>query len=513
MRAFTIFAVLFSATALLAADPKEAPPAPSKISYYKDVRPIFQQNCQGCHQPAKAGGNYNMTLYADLLKKGDRDKPGVVPGQPAKSFLVELIRPKSGKTEMPRGKDPLTEPQIKLITDWIAQGAVDDTPASAKAPLVDEEHPPVYRSLPVLTAVAFSPNGQWLAVSGYHEVMLHKADGSGLEARLVGLSERIQALAFSPDGKSLAAAGGDPGRFGEIQIWDVAKKKLRLSVPATFDTVYGVSWSPDSTKIAFGGADNTVRAIEADTGKQVVFQGAHSDWVLGTSFSQDGAHLVSVSRDRSMKLTEVATNRFMDNVTSITPGALKGGLLAVAVRPTAWAELLRSTALVGVSTQRHPLVEVYDIHAFVSPRKNLRPRDVPDVAVKNYDEILVAGADGQPRLYKMHREVKRVIGDDSNRLREYEKMPGRIYAVAFDKSGSLFAAGSSLDGSGEIRVYQADNGKRISTFENIKSPIYSLAFHPNDQIVASGGFDGVVRFHNPLSGKLIKEFVPVPMGK
>ena len=82
-------------------------------------------------------------------------------------------------------------------------------------------------------------------------------------ARLVGLSERIQSLAFSPDGKKLAVAGGSPARLGEIQVWDVAKRKLLLSVPMTYDTLYGVSWSPDGTRIAFGCADNSVRAIDA----------------------------------------------------------------------------------------------------------------------------------------------------------------------------------------------------------------------------------------------------------
>ena len=64
-------------------------------------------------------------------------------------------------------------------------------------------------------------------------------------------------------------AGGRPARMGEVQVWDVAKRKLALSVPVTYDTVYGASWSPDGTKIAFGCADNTVRAINAKTGEQV----------------------------------------------------------------------------------------------------------------------------------------------------------------------------------------------------------------------------------------------------
>ena len=68
---------------------------------------------------------------ADLLKKGEREKPGVVPGRPELSFLVELMRPLNGKAEMPRSKDPLPDHQIKTVVDWIVQGAADDTPADA----------------------------------------------------------------------------------------------------------------------------------------------------------------------------------------------------------------------------------------------------------------------------------------------------------------------------------------------------------------------------------------------
>jgi WD40 repeat protein/mono/diheme cytochrome c family protein len=500
--------------ALMAQQKEKDRPAPGgKVSYYKDVRPIFQQQCQGCHQPARPQGGFVMTSYPDLLKAGDSELPGVVPGKPQDSLLVKLLGEVQGRERMPKGKDPLPDFQAKLITDWVTQGAVDDTPMSARAPLVDADHPPTYELLPVLTAVAFSPDGQLLAVSGYHEVLLHKADGSGLVARLIGLSERIQAIAFSPDGKTLAVSGGDPGRFGEIQLWDVAKRTLKLSIPLSFDTVYGVSWSPDGKLVACGCADNTVRAYEASTGKQVLFQGAHSDWVMGTVFSQDGQHLVSVSRDRSVKLTEVPTNRFIDNVTSITPGALKGGLLALALRPPkdplpeqagratlAAAELRISPNLGAIVLATQPYKK----------RMSVIPPDAKDVPAKLYDEILVAGADGQPRLYKIHREVKRVIGDDANKVREYERFPGRVYAVAFDKTGRYFAAGSSLDGTGEVRVYEVDSTKRVSAFEAVKTPVYAIAFRPDGKVVATAGFDGLVRLSDPATGKLVKEFVPVP---
>ena len=211
---------------------------------------------------------------------------------------------------------------------------------------------------------------------------------------------------------------------------------------------------------------------------------AACDWVVDTAFSQDGEHLISVSRDMTMKLTEVPTQRFIDNVTSITPGALKGGLLAVALRPPKDPKRMQKV-----------------------------PPDTPKLAPKPYDELLIGGSDGVPKLYKMHREAKRVIGDDFNKVREYEALPGRIYAVAFSADGNRFAAGSSLDGTGEVRVYQSDDGKRVSQFAGQKGAVYALAYHPGGKLVASAGFDGTVRLNDPDTGKLIKEFIPVPVGR
>jgi WD40 repeat protein/mono/diheme cytochrome c family protein len=449
----------------LASAADEAPPAPASapmISYFKDVRPIFAVHCQGCHQPAKPMGEFVMTVFDALAKGGESGTPAIVPGKPDESYLIAQITPADGKAEMPKDKDPLSQEQIKTIRDWIAAGATDDTLASVSK-LVDAAHPPKYEAAPVLTALAFSPDGSLLAVSGYHETLLYQGDGSALVARLIGESERIESLAFSPDGTTLAVAGGSPGRLGEVQVWDVAKKELKYSVPVTHDTVYGVSFSGDGTKIAFGCADNTLRAIDAATGQQVLYQGAHSDWVLDTVFSKENTYLISVSRDRSMKLVEVATQRFVDNITSITPGALKGGLAAV---------------------DRHP----------------------------QKDELLIGGADGVPKVYQMLRTQDRKIGDDYNLIKAYEATPGRIYDVDFNADGSRFVVASSLDGTGEVRVYETGNDKLLRKFEGQSGAVYCVSFNGAGNIVASAGFDGLVRLNDVETGKLIKEFSPVPEG-
>ncbi|MAB61269.1 MAG: hypothetical protein CMO46_12150, partial [Verrucomicrobiales bacterium] len=85
------------------------------ISFYKDIRPIFQANCQGCHQPSKAKGKYIMTDFKKLVNGGDSGDPAIIPGDPENSYLVEVITPIDGEAEMPQKADPLHETEIALI--------------------------------------------------------------------------------------------------------------------------------------------------------------------------------------------------------------------------------------------------------------------------------------------------------------------------------------------------------------------------------------------------------------
>ena len=389
---------------------------PEKVSYYENVRPIFQAKCQGCHQPAKAQSGYIITEVSSLIAGGDSSE-AVVPTKPAESYLIEMVTQQEGddRPAMPPQGDPLTSYELSLVTHWIEQGALDDTPTNAKL-RYNKDHPPQYSVPPIVTSMDYSPNGDLLAIAAFHEVRLHKADSTELVARLVGLSERIETVRFSSDGEYLAVAGGLPGRMGELQIWDVSEQELVLSKPVGYDTAYGASWSPDGNFIAVGLPDNTLRAIKVSSGEQTLFMGSHNDWVLDTAWSQQGNYLVSVGRDMSMKLTEVETERFIDNITSITPGALRGGLNAV---------------------DRHP----------------------------QQDHVLVGGADGVPQIYRMHRETVRRIGDNANLIRKYPPMKGRIWGVAFAPDGNSFAAvsSSSLASSAEaIRMSPQRPANRIS---------------------------------------------------
>src|SRR5437763_2956385 len=176
LRRAAALAVLAFVPSLARAADAPKPAVAEKVSYYKQVRPIFQAHCQGCHQPAKARGEYVMTEFAKLLAGGESGEKAVVPGQPEHSKLIADITPdKDGKAKMPENKPALTETDLNLIRRWVAEGAADDTPTNAKERYT-QDNPPVYTRPPVIASIDFSPDGQTIAVAGFHEALLCSAD-------------------------------------------------------------------------------------------------------------------------------------------------------------------------------------------------------------------------------------------------------------------------------------------------------------------------------------------------
>src|SRR5437660_43770 len=95
---------MLAASSVSAAEVKPAAAGP--VSYYKQVRPIFQAHCQGCHQPSKDKGGYVMTAFDKLLAGGESGDVAVIAKNPDESNLVTLVTPKDGKAKMPEGRPP-----------------------------------------------------------------------------------------------------------------------------------------------------------------------------------------------------------------------------------------------------------------------------------------------------------------------------------------------------------------------------------------------------------------------
>ena len=424
--------------------------AAKPVSYSRDIVPVFKRSCNGCHHPGKLKGELDLTTRA-AIAKGGKHGASLKPGDPASSRLIEEIS--GAGPSMPKEGEPLTKAEVALVARWIREGAKDDTLTQTAR---RRSAPEFYPAAPTISALAYSPDGKLLAVSGHHEIVLHHSDGSGIVARLGGEARRIESLAFSPNGKFLAASGGSPAEFGEIQIWDMATKNLFKSHKVTSDTLFGVSWSADLERVAFGCADKTMRVIAIKDGQELVKFDHHSDWVLGTAFTLDGQRVLSCSRDKAMKLIDVAQGQFIDDINKLLEG--------------------------GLCLARHPTTDL----------------------------VACGGELGTPRIYKMSEKPGRTANDnnDANLVRQFERQPGPVHAIAYRPDGNAIVVGGS---GGEARVYNVNDGNRIATLKGHEGAIFALAYHPLQNQVCTGGFDGKLRIFDVTSGNLLIAFAPVPL--
>ena len=151
---------------------------PDSVSFTHHVRPILQAKCFGCHQDANDEGDYVMTEFSRLVAGGESEEDAIVAGSAVDSYLVYMITPdENGDAQMPPDGEKLTAKEIEQICAWIDQGAVDDSPPGT-ATSYSRENPPTYSSRPVISALDYSADGKWLAVSGFHEVLLFEIDSS-----------------------------------------------------------------------------------------------------------------------------------------------------------------------------------------------------------------------------------------------------------------------------------------------------------------------------------------------
>jgi hypothetical protein len=415
-------------------------------SYYRDVRPILNKSCTTCHQAASKSSGLDLTSYRGF-KQGGKRGVAFVEGSPDESLAIKFMTG-ALKPTMPLGGPPLADREIETIREWIRVGAKDDSLNEITTEAT------VYHRPPVINSLRFSPDGKLLAVGGNREILLHRADGSGLEKRLPGKAERILSIAFSADGSLMVAGGGTPAQLGEIQFWDPREGKLLRTADVTSDTVFGASLSPDGKKVAVGCADNTVRAFDTSSAKELYKISSHENWVLATVFGLDSKRFVSVGRDRAAKLVDANAGQFLENVNQ-----MRGELAAIARHPTK-------------------------------------------------DEIVIGGDERIPYIYLMDRPRNMKVGEESTLVRQLERQDGAIFALDWSPDGKTIAVAGALP---SVNLYDAESGVRTASCKGHSAGIYAIAFSPDGARLATGGFDGMVRLYRAADCSLERSFVPVPL--
>jgi hypothetical protein len=280
------------------------------VSFQKEIAPLIKRRCASCHDAESNKGRYRLDTFARMMKPGDADLPPVVAGKPGESELISLLNEANADDRMPQKADPLPENEIVLIERWIAEGANYDG-GSTQRPLVElvrntmlGDAPAVYaRAIPA-TAMAFSPDGSQIAVGGYHELTIWNLGDGSLSTRVGGLPERIMGLAWHPTLPLLAVTGGTPTQWGAVALVDptgIAPTRILCDLN---ETGLSIAFSPDGRHLAAGAGDRTVRLFDPVSGRQRHVLKVHADWVQTVSFSPDGGELLTSSRDRTARVID-----------------------------------------------------------------------------------------------------------------------------------------------------------------------------------------------------------------
>ncbi len=422
------------------------------ISFIRDVAPILVENCIACHNPRKSESKYVMTTFTQLAKGGQQGEGTTLePGKPDESNLVEVIGPE-GQPRMPYKQDPLPKEKIATIARWVAEGARYDggSPGEDWTVVLRKSQqitiPTAYPATVPITALEFSPDGSTIAASGYHEITFWKTADGALVSRLTGLAERIYDIAYSPDGKWMATASGDPGIFGVVKLWrpePTGCKPVRDLVE-TQDVVFSVAFSPDNKKIATAGADRTIRIFEVETGKLLSQIEDHADWIFAVAFSPDGKRLASASRDKTAKVFDVE----------------------------------KKESLVTFPAHAQPIYTV----SFTPDGKG----------------VATGGEDNRIRSWNPD--------NDGKPIREMAGFGGTVFKLRYSPDGKTLLACSA---DKAVTVLSA-SGSQIRKLQGHKDWIYSLAISRDGKTVASGSWDGEVKLWNLADGKLLRSIIAAP---
>jgi len=274
-------------------------------SYSKQVQPFLNKYCIECHPAKTPDGGFRVDTYKNLMKGGEHG-PALVAGKPDQSKMVRMMDKTARPTMPPKGSPQPTADEIKLIRQWIMDGAKDDG-GSSKITLPEiAPRQPVH---PPITAVCYLGDGKTIATTGRDEVLILDVASGKISAKIGAQSGKVTALAVSRDGKLLAAASGKASQVGEVRLYRVDGTKFELvhTLTGHKDLIADLSFSPDGTRLTSGSYDRLVKVWSTATGKLERDLKDHSDSVYGVVFSPDGRLIASVAADRAVKVWDVAT--------------------------------------------------------------------------------------------------------------------------------------------------------------------------------------------------------------
>jgi WD40 repeat protein len=295
--------------------------------------------------------------------------------------------------------------------------------------------------------------------------------------------EALYGVSFSPDGQTIASAGGDH----TIQLWS-RDGALQQTLTDHSDVVHRVVFSPDGSTLASASADGTVKLWHRDSTLRQTLTG-HSNTVTSVAFSPNGDTLASASADGTIKLWNqsgemintlgaeagLAASGHGDHYRVFNPHLpnLMGGVRDVTFSPD-------GTILATASGNR---IQIWSRTGTLLTTIEGYSRPVLSVAFSPDGQRLGATSeDGTIRLWGLDGTPLGSVAEGSV-----------VHQVAFHPDGKTMA---TAGGDTLVKLWTAE-GSLLQMFSGHQDGVFALAFSPDGEAIASAGADGTVRVWQP----------------
>jgi WD40 repeat protein len=424
------------------------------VDFERDVYPILESYCLACHNVGIAESKLNIETV-ESIRKGGKRGPAIVPKSPEKSLLFQVAS-RSRQPAMPPlpnkvEANALTPQQLGVLKQWILEGARGGTGSGGDS----IQWQPIPPSMKSIFAVALSPDGgRFVAAGRVNQIVMYDVPTGREVDRLVdpllsniqfdghpmypgGAADRdfVHALAFSPDGTLLAAAG-----YRVVKLWKRAHDVQKQNVTLT-ETPTALAVSPDGTQVATALADHSIVLRRVEGTEQRKLSGPKAA-ISALQFSPDGKTLYATSLDRSWRAWNVSDGALRTAVSASAP------LTSLALNK-------QGTQLIAGGADG--MIRLYAVSTAASDKsKLLREWKAGDKPITSLALVMSAGE-------------KLITGSEDHSVRIWQIASGKqlakfdhdgpVTAVAVRPDGQVFA---SAGANRVTRLWKTAGGPRIA---------------------------------------------------